>query len=572
MQNKDIVKLLKLTSSLMELHDENPFKVKSFSVASYYLDNVKTELAKMSVEELSQLQGVGKGLASKIYQLTQEKTFADLQLLLDATPAGVMEMLDIKGIGPKKVRLIWKDLNIITIDDLNTACKDGKVATLKGFGDKIQEEILEYLDFKKLSKGKFYYADVEEIAFAVEKALKIELNTEQILIAGDFRRKLEIIDKLQFLIGSDDPISIFSKIDDMTGLVKNQQMSSPFIWRGIINETEIKTEIKVFPEKEFVSQAYLHTASKAHLNSNFSLVSEESSVVTNLFSILKQKKFTSENELFQHLNWQFIEPELREGDFEIEAAQAQTLPKLITDQDLKGIFHNHTTYSDGEHTLEEMAVFCKNLGYQYLGISDHSKSATYAKGLKEDAVFKQQKEIDDLNIKLAPFKIYKGIESDILGDGSLDYDESVLKTFDYIVASVHSGMKMDIQRATQRLIKAIENPYTTMLGHPTGRLLLRRQGYPLHFPSIIDACAANRVIIEINANPWRLDLDWRWVHYALDKGVMLSINPDAHEVNGYADMHFGVCVARKGGLTSEMCFNAKTLDEVEKYFLNRKKF
>jgi DNA polymerase (family 10) len=295
-----------------------------------------------------------------------------------------------------------------------------------------------------------------------------------------------------------------------------------------------------------------------------------------LFSILKGQTFASEIEIFEQLNWPFIEPELREGTFEIEAAKTNTLPKLVQDSDLKGIFHNHSTYSDGENTLEEMAMYCKELGYQYLGISDHSKTATYAKGLYEDKIVTQHKEIDAFNAKFLQsdgqplFKIFKGIESDILGDGSLDYEEDVLKSFDFIVASIHSNLKMDIEKASQRLIKAIENPYTTMLGHPTGRLLLRRQGYPINHAMIIDACAANNVIIEINANPWRLDIDWRWIHYALEKGVMLSINPDAHELQGYHDMHYGVCVGRKGGLTADMCFNSKPLLEVEKYFNKRK--
>ena len=259
-------------------------------------------------------------------------------------------------------------------------------------------------------------------------------------------------------------------------------------------------------------------------------------------------------------------PSISESSFTIENPP----PELLSLEDLKGPFHNHSNYSDGAYTIKQLADYCIEQGYEYLGLSDHSKSAFYANGLQEFQVAKQHEEIDKLNEELAPFKIFKGIESDILNDGSLDYENDVLASFDFIVASVHSNLNMDIQKATQRLIKAIENPYTTFLGHPTGRLLLRRKGYPVDHKKIIEACAANNVIIEINANPWRLDIDWRWVHFALDNGVVLSINPDAHEIEGFGDMKYGVYTGRKGGLTSEMTFNTWPLEKVENYLKDRK--
>ena len=261
---------------------------------------------------------------------------------------------------------------------------------------------------------------------------------------------------------------------------------------------------------------------------------------------------------------------MREGTFEIEAAKKGTLPNLVEMKDLKGILHNHSTYSDGKHSLEQMAVHSKNLGYEYLGICDHSKSAFYANGLNEDRLMQQHAEIDALNKKLAPFKIFKGIESDILYDGNLDYDNQVLASFDFIVASVHSILNMKLEKATQRLLTAIENPYTTILGHPTGRLLLRREGYPIDHKAVIDHCAKYNVVIEINANPWRLDLDWRWVHYAIEQGVKLSINPDAHKMEGYDDMYYGLLAGRKGGLTADMTFNALNAEELGEYFTERK--
>jgi len=284
---------------------------------------------------------------------------------------------------------------------------------------------------------------------------------------------------------------------------------------------------------------------------------------------LFERAFSTEEEAYRHAGLAYIEPELREGSFEIGLAMENKLPKLVEMQDLRGILHNHSTYSDGKNTLEEMAVYCKELGFEYLGMSDHSRSAFYASGLEANRVRDQQVEIDALNKKLAPFRIFKGIESDILPDGSLDYEDEVLASFDFIVASIHSVLNMDLQKATNRLLKAIKNPYTTMLGHPTGRLLLERKGYPIDHKTVIDACAEEGVIIEINAHPWRLDLDWRWVHYALEKNVMISINPDAHEKAGYHDMRYGLLVGRKGGLTKEMTFNALPVDAVAAHFEKR---
>ena len=255
---------------------------------------------------------------------------------------------------------------------------------------------------------------------------------------------------------------------------------------------------------------------------------------------------------------------MREGVLEFDWVQKHQEADLVKLADLKGVLHNHSTYSDGKHTLEEMARYCQSLGYEYFGITDHSKSAFYANGLVEDRIRQQHAEIDELNRKLAPFRVFKGIESDILTDGSLDYDEDVLKTFDFVIASVHSGLGMDEEKATKRLIRAVENPYTTILGHLTGRLLLRREGYPVDHRKVIDACVANGVIIEINASPWRLDIGWQWLPYCMEKGVMISINPDAHEKNGIHDMVYGVNVARKGGLIRAMTFNALPLAEVEK--------
>jgi DNA polymerase (family 10) len=314
-------------------------------------------------------------------------------------------------------------------------------------------------------------------------------------------------------------------------------------------------DIVCVEKRYFYKELFLQTGNDEHTDAVLKRINDE----------VDQPE--SEELIYIKSGLSFIKPELREGTTFIDRAENNNLPQLISYHDLKGTLHNHSTWSDGVNTIEEMAMYCRDtLKLEYLGMCDHSKSAVYAKGLSIERVLQQQEEIDHLNKKLNGFHIFTGIESDILGDGSLDYPDEILKRFDFIVASVHSNLKMDEEKATARLIKAIENPYTTILGHPTGRLLLSRKGYPIDYKKIIDACAANRVIIEINANPLRLDLDWRWHQYALEKGVWLSINPDAHRNDGFLDMHYGVAVARKGGLTKEMCLNALSLQDITQVF------
>jgi DNA polymerase (family 10) len=354
----------------------------------------------------------------------------------------------------------------------------------------------------------------------------------------------------------------------MEGVTPEPQRSGPFAWRGAATNSGVKVEILFVSPADFTNQLFLNSAAEAHLSEPFA--DAQPGKPATLRQLVKKERFGQEADIYQKAGLQYVEPELREGLGELALAHEHKLPRLLENEDLRGSLHNHSTYSDGSHSLREMATFLRDQGYEYLGICDHSQAAHYANGLTPERVRQQQREVEELNTELAPFRIFKGIESDILSDGSLDYTPNVLETFDFVVASVHSNLRMDQQKATTRVLRAIENPYTTMLGHPTGRLLLRREGYPLDHKAVIDACAKHNVIIEINANPWRLDLDWRWVHYALEQGVMLSINPDAHHTNGYADMRYGVFMGRKGGLTKEMTFNTKSVAEAAEYFAQRK--
>ncbi|MBE9462317.1 helix-hairpin-helix domain-containing protein [Dyadobacter subterraneus] len=568
MSNAEIVEILELTAKLLELHGADPFKVKSYGVAGFYLDKYKDgEIAALSLEELTKLQGIGKSTAAKIIEIVQRGTFKELEELLENTPIGVLEMFSIKGIGAKKIAVLWRELGIDNLHELELACQSGKIAKVKGFGGSTEQKILESLAFLKDQAGKLRMDKAESVAQFLSEELKKSF--DQVEIAGDVRRKAEIVETIRILVGTESPLLVHQALNAFEFLIPNEKISSPFIWRGKVQDIAVDIEVLAVKPENLVNELFLETASAEHLN-------KVTVSGTSLWRQTKYELFDSEEAIYEKAGLPFIVPEMREGADEFIWAETHTSDQLITWDDLKGILHNHSTYSDGQHTLEQMALFCQELGFEYLGIADHSQTASYASGLKPDDVFRQHEEIAQLNERFAlsgsdkPFKILKGIESDILGDGSLDYSDEILSSFDYVVASVHSNLTMTLEKATARLLKAIQNPYTTILGHPTGRLLLSREGYPIDHKVIIDACAEHKVVIEINASPWRLDLDWRWIAYCMEKGVLLSINPDAHKKEGYYDMHYGVAVARKGGLTKEMTFNAFSLTEIEEYLKMRK--
>ncbi len=554
MDNKTIARTFKLCGQLMELHNENPFRSKAIASASFKIDKLPFQAAEASLEKLSEQPGIGKSTAEKVIQIITTGTFPELDELLAKTPEGILDMLKIKGLGPKKVQIIWNDLDIETVGELYYACNENRLIEAKGFGLKTQEDIKKAIEFSLANQGWFLYARVENSANTVLTQLRATLPHNQVEFTGDFRRKCEVLEQVE-LITDAQRNNLNAAIIALNNELKIEDQEDSISFK---DENSCPFVVYTTSKENFAQDWLIHTGSEAHLE----LLKSSSPTIPSA---------PTELEIYQSLGFDYITPELREGLDEVSLAKAHNLPKLIEFEDLQGTVHNHSTYSDGVHSLKEMALYCKDaLGLSYFGICDHSKTAVYANGLTEERLQQQWTEVDKLNQELAPFKIFKGIESDILSDGSLDYSDDILAQFDFVVASVHSNLKMDEEKATARLIKAIENPYTTILGHPTGRLLLSRAGYPLDFKKVIDACAANGVVIEINANPLRLDLDWRWHRYALEKGVLLSINPDAHRTEGLLDMHYGIHVARKGGLTKEKCLNAFTLEEISRFFADRK--
>ncbi len=508
----------------MELHGENKFKARSYSNAAFQIGKYPTAITELDPSEYPSIPGMGKNLVPKLEQLITTGHMDYLQQWLDETPEGVVQMLAIKGMGPGKVRTVWQEMEIESPGELLYACNENRLIDLKGFGEKTQAQVKASIEFMLEQRNKFHFASIESLMQDIKDQVLAQYPESKIEEVGEAARRSPVVNKLEFAVTED-----VAELPD-------------------VSELKVEVDFHKVSAERFEMEVFQKSATKAHLDP-LSIGSE-----------------TSAEEVYKANNLGFIVPELREGLHEFAWIKEHGAEDLITDEDLKGCLHNHSTYSDGVHSLEEMATHLKSLGYQYFGICDHSQTAVYANGMKADRVLQQQEEIDALNEKLAPFRILKGIESDILSDGSLDYPEEVLEAFDFIVASVHSAMKMDEATATQRLIRAIENPHTKILGHPTGRLLLSRPGYPIDHRKVIDACAANGVAMELNANPMRLDIDWTWVPYCMEKGVKVSINPDAHRKEGFQHMRYGVMAARKGGLVKEQCLNALDLQGIETYF------
>ncbi len=569
----DIARILDDVSVMLEITGANPFRVRAFSNAARALEDLTEDLREqVSGKMLLKVRGIGKGIFADIESLLSTGSFELYDELKEGIPDGVLDMLRISGMGPKKVKLVYDELGIDSIESLEHAGHAGELAGLPGFGEKTQTNILSGIAMMRKYKDRFLYSKAFDQASIVYDAVRALKGVKRHLLGGSLRRRKETIGDVDILVSANDSEDIMETFTTLPGvasvIAKGATKSSVILSSGI------HVDLRVVKDDEFAFASHYFTGSKQH-NTEVRARAKKLGYKLNEYGLFKGDKPTKcreESDIFKVLGLDYIPPELRENNGEIEAAAAHTLPDLITDKDIRGVFHNHTTYSDGHATLKEMVDAAQVLGHTFFGTGDHSQSAVYASGLSVKRVKEQRKEIAWLNEKLAgKFTVFHGTESDILADGSLDYPNDVLAAFDYVVASIHSNFKMSESEQTNRIIKAIENPHTTMIGHPTGRLLLSRDGYQVNLQAIIEAAAANDVMIEINSHPSRLDLDWRHCKVARDAGVLIVINPDAHTTDGLDYYHYGVGIARKGWLTMKDILNTRTAAQVRKFFDARKK-
>jgi len=565
--------------TLLELKGENRFKCIAYQTAARNIDALTVDIAELiRTDELKNVRGIGKTTAENIVEYVQTGRIEFYEKLRSSIPAGVMDMLRVQGLGPKKVKLLYEKLKIKSLEQLKKAAEDERLRDIAGFGQKTEENILKGIAALNNVSDKQLYSTAREAANKIIAEVDTIKGVNRVEAAGSLRRKKEIIGDIDIVVSATEAASekVFEKFvthPDVADVIARGDTKTSVILKGGIN-----CDMRIVEESEYPFALNYFTGSKEH-NVEVRSLARKLGWSLNEYSFSKVEGMKaktppsckSEAEIYESLGLRYIEPELREAAGELDAAAENKLPKLIEYKDLRGTFHCHSTYSDGANTLEEIATAAQKMGWEYLGIADHSQIAVYANGLTPEKVREQQKEIDKVNGKLKGFRLFKGTEVDILGDGSLDYPDKVLASFEYVVASIHSRMKMTEAEATKRIIKALKNKYVTMLGHPTGRLLLNRDGYPVNMIEVINAAADYGKSIEINSHPLRLDLDWRLVKYAREKGVPICINPDAHNVDGLKDVEYGVGIARKGWLEKKNVVNAWKTAEVEKLFAETRK-
>ena len=556
MENYEIVKRFSLLSKLLDIHGENSFKSKSYSIAAYKIGQLTVELQTLPRDKICEINGIGKAIGKKILELIETGKMKVLEEILSKTPEGILDMMKIKGLGPKKISIIWKEMNVESIGELLYACNENRLSLLKGFGKKTQDNVIESIEFFLRQQGNYLYVQVETLVNEMQSLLADIFSISSVKVTGAFARQLETMDELEFVL----PLPVQSILELLKHHDEFEFIQNTDDYALYKYDDRIKIKLFASDKASLVIRTFETTNSVA-FNSSFYEQFRENEI----------QKAKSDLEIFQIAGIQYIQPCLRESEKAIHLAIENKIPALIQPDDIKGIIHCHSNWSDGSNTLEELAHACIAQKYEYLVISDHSKSAFYAQGLSEEKIKAQHQLVDELNTKLAPFKIFKSIESDILNDGNLDYSNQVLSTFDLVITSIHSNLRMTEEKSMMRLMKAIENPYTTILGHMTGRLLLSRKGYPVDHEKIIDACALHKVAIEINAHPRRLDMDWRWLEYALSKDVLVSIDPDAHSIPEFNNTRFGVLIAQKGFVTANKNLSSFSLVQFESFLKENKK-
>jgi DNA polymerase (family X) len=548
-----VARLLREFGQRTALRGDNPFKAKAYARAADNLLTLSEPLDRLIAQDrLREIPGVGEAIAAIIKRLHETGTHPGLERMREEVPQGVLDLLTVPGLRPDKIVKLHRDLGVSSLDELEEATRSGRVAKTKGLGAALATKILQGLDIRRSALGRRHLHRAAELLKSAERHLKAaRLGIVRVTPAGDFRRGCELVRDLALVA------EVKSLPEGPEQIEASDQLTVHLTDRAHAGVTLL-----------------LATGSAAHLDALGALAARQGMTLDKR-GLRRRESIVAaaaEDEIYAALGLQPIPPELREGEDEIALAKAGKLPALVADKDLCGILHAHTDRSDGVDTLAAMATATRAKGYEYFGVADHSKSAHYAGGLSLDEIAEQQAEIDRLNRRYkGRFRIFKGIESDILPDGALDYPDDVLATFDFVVASVHSRFKLDRAIQTERIIRAVANPYTTILGHMTGRQLLRRPGYDIDIEKVLAACAEHGVAVEINANPWRLDLDWRWHRKALELGCMMSINPDAHSTDEIELTHWGVEMARKGGVPKASVLNCLELDKFTAFLANRRR-
>lgn len=579
MDKYEIANILREVSVLLELKGENRFKCLAYSNAARTMEMLQDDLATIIKEDkLKEVKGIGAALCEKITELFASGKLAYYEELKSSFPGTLLECLQVPGLGPKKVKVLWEKLEIDSIGDLKMACDRGMVAKLDGFGEKTQAKILEGIANMEKYRGQFLYAEAAYAAAPIFEALKKCSVVKRVEMAGSSRRKKEVIRDLDFVVATDKPdevMKLFVSLPQVEKVTNQGKTKS-----SVMLQSGIQADVRCVTDEEFPYALAYFTGSKEH-----NIVMRQRAISQGkklneygLFHIKgnSEKLIPCKDEaaLYKDLGLKYIEPELREDMGEVVASEEGKLPSLIKQSDIRGTFHCHTNWSDGAHTIEQMARAAIALGWEYLGISDHSKTSAVANGLNEKRLEKQMDEIRALNKRFAnegvKFRIFSGNEVDILGDGGMDFSDDLMAQLDFVVASIHQGFTPDEEKQTARVLKAISNRYVTMLGHATGRLLLSREPYKLNLHTVIEAAAKNQTIIEFNATPSRMELDWRWWKTAKERGVMCSVNPDAHSTEELPYVFHGVDAVRKGWLTAKDVLNTRPLEEVEK-LLKRKR-
>jgi len=547
---KDIIELLENIADIMDFKGENKFKVGAYRNGALSIRRFEGDFASaVSQKELDKIKGIGKGLQAVIYEYFQIGESSLFKELKSGVPEGIEQLLGIKGLGAKKINILYSELGISNIGELEYACKENRLALLKGFGEATQNKILTEIDKMKQHSKFVLLHTAEEFAGEIISRLQLIKEIKKLEITGELRRGMEINSSLNFVL----------LISDANKFLKN--LSAEFKY-------EISGEM-ISVKEYFSIPLFLHlTYTEEEFNRTLIITTGSGAFLSGLNFNTHKIKGKNEEEIFKSLNFNFIIPEMREEEYLKVKKKSLLANSDLSEKEFRGLLHFHTLYSDGRNTLDEMIDGAIERGFKYAAVCDHSKSAIYANGLIEERVLKEKEEAEKIYRK-KNFYVFQGIESDILAEGSLDYSDEFLSTFHFVVASIHSRFTMDEEKMTSRLLKAIENPYTDLLGHPSGRLLLSRDPYKFNVRKILDACAANNVAIEINAHPRRLDLDWRWIYYAREKGCLFSINPDAHSIKEIDLIKYGIITGRKGGLLNSEVINCYDLAEFKK-FLTRK--